>query len=190
MPPPLSASKIVAAIRRTIEAGTERDEPQQSTASTAAASSYTTESHSQGSAPPQTQAVVQSERLTSSLREQNILTKAQRHKIALRMVTQENENATRVPSKSVLAFPTLFRGAQNANIARALRYWCERHSIIDSFIPNGKLNNSLIMCRATKNGLRRYFSKTAMVRFRKRAHGLIFSTMTCWNISKGFALVG
>lgn len=102
-------------------------------------------------------------------RTQNVLKKHQKYKIAQWMVEREKEELEKIPSKAVQDFPHLFRGAENTNISRAMRYWKSWNEIIISCKHNGKKKRDLHMARVTNYGLRRRISKTAPSRGRKSA---------------------
>lgn len=84
------------------------------------------------------------------------------------MVEREKEELQKVPSKSIQEYPDLFRGAENENISRAMRYWKKRNHIISSYKPNGKINNDLYMSLVTLFCLCHRISKNSSGRGRKR----------------------
>lgn len=166
MPPPLSASPIVQSLNRARAAGSARQQTQTQTIASSGTPAVNGDEIT-AQTPNQVQAAAPAR--TSGRRAQNVLTKNQKYKIALWMVEQESNDVSKIPSKAVREFPMLFRGAENANISRAMRYWKDRENIVSSYKPNGKMGNDLFMSRATKSGLRRRISKTAAGRGRKRA---------------------
>lgn len=166
MPLPLSSSPIVRSFQRAKEARQARanqnnradaEETQDS-----AEGATTQENATCSSPPPSGSASAKPKR-----RAQNVLTKAQKHKIAEWMIQKEGEGMSKIPSKAVAHFPQFFRGAANANIARALRYWRVRASTVQNYKTAGKRNNDLYMHRPGPNGMRLRISKTAAGRGRK-----------------------
>lgn len=61
------------------------------------------------------------------------------------MIVREGEAMSKIPSKAFAEFPQFFSGSQNANIARMVRYWCERHVLVQRYEAFGKLNNDIYM---------------------------------------------
>lgn len=176
MSPPLSASPIVQSINRALAARAAR--AQQSTEAQASeANALPAESTEQAEnatpelAPDNATTVITPQ--SSRRRAQNVLTKNQKYRIAVWMVEQENADITKIPSKAVRHFPQLFRGTDNANISRSMRYWKERHLTISSYKPKGAMNNDLYMARAIRSGIRRRISKTSSGRGRKRAQWVV-----------------
>lgn len=168
MPPPLSSSPIVRSIQLANQARDARANASQQIITPETlhvAETDQTDPNADGltvTPPP-------ASRAPSGRRAQNVLSKAQKHTIALWMIAQEDEGKTKIPSKAVSNFPQFFRGAPNANIARAVRYWKERRRTVENYKTAGKRNIDLYMCRARPLRLKIRISKTAHGRGRKRS---------------------
>lgn len=75
----------------------------------------------------------------------------------------------KVPPLAPRHFSSVFHMAENANIARTLRYLRARHITIAFYKPNEKVSNDLTMARASQLGTIRRISETTSDRSQKRA---------------------
>lgn len=168
MQPSLSASPIVQCLQRAMQARNERQNcPNQSNSS--AVVPGPSEAQNSAATTPSQSENASAERLKTGRRAQNVLTKAQKYQIAKWMLAREQEGMSKIPSKAVVEFPQFFRGATNANIKRAVRYWRDRHVIIHGYKDVGSRNNDLYMYRPGAKGRKLRISKTASGRGRKRS---------------------
>lgn len=100
---------------------------------------------------------------------QHVIPDLHRYRIAQWMISDAAMNGEKkLMSRTLKQFPDHFRGAYNAKIMRASRYWKNRHDLIARHQPNAR-NNDLVLTSVSRTGIKKHLVKARAGRGRKRA---------------------